>query len=252
LNGAMPDAPPADGAAPGDDAKKKAEEEAAKAAAQVLSHKLRMASYNNDVDKVKSLLGEKADPNLVDEGLNESALHYACVAYNRDVCELLVEAKGKLDIKNIRDQLAWDKALPNGELAGNMDLVYYLKEANFKMMAPAARKPLLEEIYLPFVEAEVKELKEAGDETADKNVARLAPIAAWTSLSDPEALQALWDSIFEKTGVKDHKFAKGLDAEDTFDIMTEWFLEYGIEKPPEEAEGEGEAPAEGEAPPAEA
>ena len=24
--------------------------------------------------------------------------------------------------------------------------------------------------------------------------------------------------------VKDHKFAKGLDAEDTFDIMTEWFV----------------------------
>jgi hypothetical protein len=249
----MPDAPAAaEGSA--DDKAKAAAEAAKKAAAEALAHKLRMASYNNNVDAVKSLLDENADPNLIDEGLNETALHYACVAYNRDVCELLVEAKGRLDIKNVRNQLAWDKCLPNGELAGNMDLMYYLKEAHFKMLKPAQRKPMLEEIYTPFVEAEVKELRDAGDETADKNVARLAPIPAWTSLSDPEQLQALWDAIFEKTGVKDHKFAKGLDAEDTFDIMTEWFLEYGIEKAPEEAEG-GEA-AEGgeggEAPPAEA
>jgi len=251
----MPDAPKeGEGPPGGDDAKKKAEEEAKRLAAQALAHKLRMASYNNAVDTVKSLLDENADPNLVDEGLNETALHYACVAYNRDVCELLVGAKGRLDIKNIRDQLAWDKAAPLGELPGNTDLIYFLKEAAFKMMEPAKRKPMLEEIYTPFVEAEVKELKDAGDETADKNVARLAPIAAWTSLSDPEQLQALWDAIFEKTGVKDHKFAKGLDAEDTFDIMTEWFLEYGIEKAPEEGEGAegGEGGEGGEAPPAEA
>merc|ERR1719156_501740 len=112
-----------------------------------------------------------------------------------------------------------------------MELVYYLKEANFKMMDPKARKPMLEAIYQPFTDAEVKELKDAGDETADGKVARLAPIQSWSSLQDPEQLQALWDAIFEKTGVKDHKFAKGLDPEDTFDTMTEWFLEYGIEKP---------------------
>jgi hypothetical protein len=243
----MPDAAPAEA---GEDDKKKAAEAAAKlAAAQALAHKLRMACYNNRVDEVKSLLGENADPNLTDEGLNETAMHYACVAYNREVCELLVGAKAKLDIMNVRNQLAWDKCLPNGEMAGNMEIIYYLKEAHFKMLDPAKRKPMLEDIYAPFVEAEVKELRDAGDETADKNVARLAPIAAWTSLSDPEQLQALWDAIFEKTGLKDHKFSKGLDAEDTFDIMTEWFMEYGIEKAPEPAEGEG---GEGEAPPAEA
>merc|ERR1712118_186777 len=143
----------------------------------------------------------------------------------RDVCELLVGAKGKLDIKNVRDQLAWDKAMPNGEMAGNMELVYYLKEANFKMMDPKARKPMLEAIYQPFTDAEVKELKDAGDETADGKVARLAPMKDWSSLQDPEQLQALWDAIFEKTGVKDHKFSKagGLDTVDevevTFDIM---------------------------------
>merc|ERR1719395_187284 len=106
----MPDAPKEGEGAPGaggEDEKKKAEEAAKKAAAQALAHKLRMASYNNAVDTVKSLLDENADPNLMDEGLGETAMHYACVAYNRDVCELLVEAKGKLDIKNIRDQLAW-------------------------------------------------------------------------------------------------------------------------------------------------
>jgi hypothetical protein len=231
------------------DAAKKKEEEAKRAAAQVLGHKIRMASYNNEVDTVKSLLDEAADPNLLDDGLNESALHYACVACNMDVCVLLVEAKGRLDLKNVRNQLAWDKAMPNGELAGNMELVYFLKEANFKQMQPAARKPMLELIYNPFVEAEVKELRDAGDETADKNVARLAPVATWTSLSDPEQLQALWNAIFDKTGLKEHKFAKGLDPEDTLDTMNEWFLEYGIEKAPEEAEGEGEG---GEAPPAEA
>jgi hypothetical protein len=253
----MPDAPPEEPPAEGD-AKKKAEEEAKKAAAAALAHKLRMASYNNEVDKVKSLLEENADPNIVDEGLNETALHYACLTYNRDVCELLVGAKGKLDIKNVRDQLAWDKAMPNGEMAGNMELVYYLKEANFKMMDPKARKPMLEAIYQPFTDAEVKELKDAGDETADGKVARLAPIQSWSSLQDPEQLQALWDAIFEKTGVKDHKFSKagGLDTVDevevTFDIMSEWFMEYGIEKAPEPAEGEGGEGGEGnEAPPAE-
>ena len=49
----MPDAPPEEPPAEGD-AKKKAEEEAKKAAAAALAHKLRMASYNNEVDKVNS------------------------------------------------------------------------------------------------------------------------------------------------------------------------------------------------------
>jgi hypothetical protein len=44
------------------DAKKKAEEEAKKAAAAALAHKLRMASYNNEVDKVKSLLRRTPTP----------------------------------------------------------------------------------------------------------------------------------------------------------------------------------------------
>ena len=41
------------------------------------------------------VLEENADPNIIDEGLGETALHYACLTYNRDVCELLVGAKGK-------------------------------------------------------------------------------------------------------------------------------------------------------------
>ena len=41
------------------------------------------------------MLEENADPNIIDEGLGETALHYACLTYNRDVCELLVGAKGK-------------------------------------------------------------------------------------------------------------------------------------------------------------
>jgi len=93
----------------------------------------------------------------------------------------------------------------------------------------------------------IKELKEAGDETADKIVARLAPLAQWKSLEDPDALKQFLDAVFEKTGVKTDAtpFVQGGLGEATLDTMNEWYFEYGVEKAPEPAEGEEGAAAEG-------
>jgi hypothetical protein len=227
----------------------KKEEEEKKKLAEVarISHLLRNACYNNNEDEVKSLLERNADPSLKDDGLGETALHYAALPGHMNICELLIASGAKIDVESIRGQKAWDKAMPNGELAGNMEIVYFLKEAYFKGLDAKARKTMMEEIYDPFAEAEVKELKEAGDETADKIVARLAPLAQWKSLEDPDALKVFLDAVFEKTGVKTDitPFVQGGLGEATLDTMNDWYFEYGVEKAPEPAEGEEGAAAEG-------
>lgn len=227
----------------GEAAKKKAAElEAKKKQARVL----RLACYNQEVDAIKELLGASADPSLPDDGLGETSLHYAALVCNREICELLVGAGVKIDIKNAREQMAWDKCLPNGELAGNEELHYYLKSAYFKGLDSKKRTELLEATFAPFLEAEVSALKAAGDETADKNVARLAPVAQWQTFQEAEALKAFIDALYKANGVGDHPFSANALGENTLDTMSEWFLEWGVEKKEEEApaEGEGnEAPA---------
>merc|ERR1719253_217744 len=108
-----------------------AAEEAARAAAAEkerifqVSRSLRYACYECGVAKpedkpsrdewfakIKELYGQGGDPSKPDEGLGETALHYAAVTGAQDICEYLVEvANVKIGIKNERFDTAWNKAL---------------------------------------------------------------------------------------------------------------------------------------------
>jgi hypothetical protein len=243
-----------------ENSKEKEKQKAAELAAKKkLARTLRLACYNGDVDAVKELIASKADPSLPDDGLGETALHYACIVATaptcRQICEILVAAGVDMSVKNIREQAAWDKALPNGELEGNYELVYFLKGAHFKGLDSKGRTKLLEDTYLPYLDAEVAAMKASGEEalqSADKGVARGEPLSNWKTFAADKDFKAFVDALYIANGVPDHPFQSKSQVNDvTLDNLTEWFLEWGVEKKEEEAEG-NEAPAEGEAPPAEA
>jgi len=208
---------------------------------------------------VKELIAAKADPSMPDDGLGETALHYAALQATaptcRQICEILVAAGVDMAVKNIREQAAWDKALPNGELEGNYELVYYLKGAHFKGLDSKGRTKLMDETYTPYIDAEVAAMKASGDEalqSADKGVARSENLSNWKTFAADKDFKAFVDALYIANGVPDHPYqSKTSVAEVTLDTLTEWFLEWGVEKKPEEGE-EGNAAAEGEAPPAEA
>merc|ERR1711977_51097 len=97
-------------------------------------------------------------------------------------------------------------------------------------------------------------MKASGEEAlanADKGVARGEQLSNWKTFAADKDFKAFVDALYIANGVPDHPFqSKSSLGEATVDTLTEWFLEWGVEKKPEEGE-EGEAPAEGEAPPAE-